>query len=225
MTPLWLDLFFILICLTTIGLFYRANPGLRKTMIFIVLWSVVQSIIATLGFYSDLQKMPPPILAMFLPPLILILYGSTGARLRKVESQHNIVRSTWVHSIRLPVEIVLYFLYSYALVPRLMTFEGRNFDILAGISAPVMAVLYFRNKISNFGLFLWNVVCLGLVLFILVNGVLSTEVPFQQFAFDQPNKAVTIIPYVLLPALVVPLVIYSHIIDLHLLTRKFLKDE
>ncbi|MCA6074949.1 hypothetical protein [Fulvivirga sedimenti] len=211
--------------MTTVGLFYRANPGLRTTILLILVWSVLQCVLAILGFYGDLKRMPPPLLAILLPPFILIIYGSTGKRLRRIESQHNIVRSTWVHSVRLPVEIVLFYLYSYEMVPQLMTFAGRNFDIIAGISAPFVALLYFRDRISDLGLFLWNVVCLGLVLFILVNGVLSTEVPFQQFAFEQPNKAVTLFPYVLLPATVVPLVIFSHVIDLLILGRKINRND
>src|ERR1700722_12271668 len=41
-----------------------------------------------------------------------------------------------VHIVAIPVEIVLYWLFIYKAIPKLMTFEGRNFDILSGLSVP-----------------------------------------------------------------------------------------
>ncbi|MFT4681083.1 MAG: hypothetical protein ACI9YU_000920, partial [Flavobacteriales bacterium] len=122
--------------------------------------------------------------------------------------------STFLHTVRIPVEICLFLLFSHGMVPELMTFEGRNFDILAGITAPVIGFLFLKNWIGTKGMIAWNAVSLGLVLFILVNGVLSTELPFQQFAFDQPNRAMMYVPFVLLPATVVPIVVFTHITDI-----------
>ncbi len=225
MVPIWLDLLFIAICLLTIGLFFRANPGMGRITLIIIVWSVLQSILAWMGVYQDMNQFPPPFLLVLVPPVLMILYGSTGNRIRKVESQRNLVRSTLIHTIRIPVEFVLYMLFCYGMVPELMTFAGRNYDILSGITAPFIALLYLRHRMGDRGLFIWNLICLGLVLFILVNGVLSTEMPFQQFAFDQPNLAVTLFPYILLPATIVPVVIYSHISDLLILSRKMSRNE
>jgi len=106
------------------------------------------------------------------------------------------------------------------MVPELMTFEGRNFDILAGLTAPLITWLLYKKKISDKGFIFWNVLSLCLVSFILLNGLLSAELPFQQFAFDQPNKAVAYFPYILLPAIIVPIVIYTHVTDIILLSQK-----
>lgn len=51
---------------------------------------------------------------------------------------------TILHTIRIGVEIVLYGLFFYKAVPGLMTFEGRNMDIISGLSAPL--VYYFGYK-------------------------------------------------------------------------------
>lgn len=45
---------------------------------------------------------------------------------------------SYVHIIRIPVELVLYRLFLNGIVSELMTFKGRNFDILAGITAPLI---------------------------------------------------------------------------------------
>ena len=107
------------------------------------------------------------------------------------------------------------------MVPKLMTFEGRNFDILIGISAPIMGWLFFKKKVNKSMMLAWNIIGLCFVLFILVNGILSAELPFQQFGFEQPNRAVNYFPFVLLPATIVPIVIWTHLSDIFQLGRKF----
>lgn len=211
--PNWINLFFILITAITILFFYVSNGKSKKALIIIISWSIIQSILAYIGFYKDLSLIPPRFLLVLLPPLLWIFYALVKDK-KQILADRNIKISTFLHVIRIPVEITLYYLFVYKAIPELMTFEGRNFDILAGITAPIIGFLYLKNKIGRKVLLIWNVVCLGMILFILVNGLLSTELPFQQFGFEQPNKAVLYFPFILLPAVVVPIVIYTHIIDI-----------
>lgn len=212
--PNWINLLFILITVITIIFFYYSNNKPKKTLIVILVWSMVQSLLAYNGFYEDMSTIPPRFILVLLPPTLLIIYALLPKNRNQVLENRNIKISTFLHSVRTPVELVLYYLFIYKMVPELATFEGRNFDILSGITAPIIGFLYLKNKISKKVLLIWNVVCLGLVLFILVNGILSTEMFFQQFAFDQPNKAMKYFPFILLPAVVVPIVIYTHIVDI-----------
>lgn len=124
-----------------------------------------------------------------------------------------------MHTVRLPVEIVLFGLFIYQMVPELMTFEGRNYDIIMGITAPIIGILLLKKRISKKALLIWNILGLFLVTFILVNGVLSAELPFQQFAFDQPNRGLNYFPFVLLPATIVPIVVWTHISDILILVK------
>ncbi len=63
---------------------------------------------------------------------------------------------------------------------------------------------------------------MGLILIftIVTLSILSSELPIQQFGFDQPNVAILYFPFVLLPAFVVPLVIISHLASLRQLIRE-----
>lgn len=93
-----------------------------------------------------------------------------------------------------------------------MTFEGRNFDILSGLTAPVVYYFGFIKKGLNKKLILvWNLICLGLLINIVAIAVLSAPFPFQKFAFDQPDIAVLYFPFNWLPCCVVPLVLFSHL--------------
>ncbi len=96
-----------------------------------------------------------------------------------------------------------------------MTFEGRNFDILSGLTAPVVYWLGFRGgKIKRPLLIIWNILALGLLINIVATAILSFPCPFQQMAFDQPNRGVLYFPFIWLPTVVVPLVLFSHLISL-----------
>ncbi len=102
-----------------------------------------------------------------------------------------------------------------------MTFEGRNFDILAGITAPIIAYLAFtQKKISRNGLLIWNFICLALLANIVVNAFLSVPSPVQQFAFDQPNIAILYVPFSWLPTFVVPVVLFAHLASIQQLLKK-----
>lgn len=65
----------------------------------------------------------------------------------------------------------------------------------------------------------WNAVGLALVLTILTLAILSAPSPFQRLAFAQPNVAIQYVPFVLLAAVIVPVVVYTHVTDLVGLVR------
>lgn len=205
--PLWIDALFLMTCLLTIVLFHYSNGQPKGLTWFIVLWSVLHSILAYLGFYQNTVVMPPRFALILIPSTAIIIYGLLPKQQSWMIKHRNTRISTLLHSVRLPVELVLFGLFTYKMVPELMTFEGRNFDILMGISAPFVYWMMMKKRTNRKFLLIWNVIGFCLVLFILVNGILSSELPFQQFGFEQPNRAISYFPYVLLPATIVPIVI------------------
>ena len=118
---------------------------------------------------------------------------------------------TIFHVIRIPVEIVLFWLFVYKTIPQAMSFEGRNFDILSGLSAPLVYYLGFiKKQLNKPVLIAWNIICIGLLLNVVSSAVLSLPGRFQQFGFEQPNTAVGYFPYLLLPAVLVPLALFAN---------------
>tara|TARA_R110002051_G_scaffold255120_2_gene314194 strand:+ start:23446 stop:24126 length:681 start_codon:yes stop_codon:yes gene_type:complete len=219
--PNWINWLFLLITGLTIYIFHFANGKSYKLTITIVVWSLVHSILAYNGFYQQTQSLPPRFLLVLVPVLGSIIYGLTEKQRNKIIPKRQLKVSTFLHTIRFPVEIILYYLFTYKMLPELMTFEGRNFDILAGISAPLIGVLWLKGVLSRNTLIIWNVLCLFLILFVYINGILSSELPIQIFGFEQPTRAINYFPFIVLPATVVPIVIYTHITDIiKLLTEK-----
>jgi hypothetical protein len=180
----------------------------------IILWSLIHSLLAYIGFYNNADQSVPRFGLVLIPSFLFILYGLLPKQLNWIYKHRNTKISTFIHSIRFPVEIVLFQLFLFEMVPKLMTFEGRNYDILIGLSAPIIGYFFISNKLNKKALLAWNSIGLCFILFILFNGVLSAELPFQQFAFDQPNKAINYFPFILLPATIVPIVIWTHLSDI-----------
>ncbi|MBC7901070.1 MAG: hypothetical protein H7070_13585 [Saprospiraceae bacterium] len=173
----------------------------------------LHAVLAYTSFYT-VKTVPPRFFLTLLPStvILLILFFAFTKNVGSFELMRLL---TLLSSVRVPVEIVLLGLYREGHVPQLMTFEGRNFDIISGVTAPLAAWLAFRGgKINRPLLIGWNLAAFGLLLNILINAVLALETPFQQFAFDQPNRAVLYFPVIWLPAIVVPIVFVSHIASL-----------
>jgi hypothetical protein len=192
----------------------------KAILIFLLLlWLVLQAVLSSKGFYLDFTGLPPRfILAVGPPFLILILIVIfKKAWLR----DFSLKTLTWLHIIRIPVELILLGLYLDKQIPQLMTFEGRNFDIISGLTAPVVAFFCFHKNVLNKKIALvWNFICLGLLLNIVINALLSAPFAFQKFGFDQPNVAVAFFPFIWLPSFVVPLVLFSHLVCIYRLIRE-----
>lgn len=119
---------------------------------------------------------------------------------------------TLLHIVRIPVELILYSLYLHKVVPEVMTFEGRNFDILCGITAPFVYYFgYIKQILSKKIVLAWNVICLLLLANIVVTAVSAAPFSFQRLAFDQPNIALLYFPFVWLPSFIVPAVLFAHL--------------
>lgn len=183
------------------------------------MWLLLQAGLAYSGFYEAVTAIPPRFPLLIVPVLlgIIVLFSlKTG---RRFIDGLSLTQLTLLHVVRIPVEIVLYLLFVHKAVPQIMTFEGLNFDVLSGITAPVVLYIYHKKIIGNQFLLVWNILCLLLLINIVAIAILSAPTPFQKFGFEQPNVSVTHFPYVWLPCCVVPLVLLSHLAAIRQLTK------
>lgn len=219
--PLYISISFALVTFATVALFYLAANNAKATLIVLLAWLTLQSVPALSGFYLVTNTIPPRFPLLVLPPLLLIVTLFATTRGRQYIDSLSLKKLTLLHIIRVPVELVLFYLYLHKAIPGLMTFEGRNFDILSGLTAPVIYYFGFVKKsISRKGLLIWNCLCLALLLNIVINAMLSAPSPIQQFAFDQPNIAILYFPFIWLPCCVVPIVLFAHLVAIRQLTRR-----
>lgn len=222
--PVYIPVVFAATTLLTWILFNQSLPGIKQRRyihVAIAGWLFIQAMLAANGFYDDNMNLPPRFIMAVAPPLLGMLLLFATVKGRSILDKFSLPAFTWLQTVRIPVETVLYWLMLEKTIPQLMTFEGRNFDILAGITAPVVAWLCFVKGPLNKKLLLsWNIIGLLLVLNIVIHAALSVQTPFQQFAFEQPNEAVLKFPFIWLPSFIVPVVILGHLASLRQLMKK-----
>lgn len=210
---------FILTTLATVGFFYKATHSI-KALMFVCVWMGVTALLGFTGFYRNYEAFPPRF--MFLLPLglLFVVIFSLTPKGKLFMQGLDSEWLTLLHTVRIPVEVVLYYVFLAGLIPDLMTFEGYNFDIISGVTAPIVYYFYFvKQKLSKGFLLFWNFLCLGLLANILTIALLSAKTPFQQLAFHQSNIGVTYFPFVWLPAVIVPIVLFSHIASIYQLLK------
>jgi hypothetical protein len=198
----------------------------KSTIIFIcfTIWLIVQAVLTLNNIYNtDTSSFPPKIiLTGILPAILTIFFLFLTAKGRQFIDSLPLKNLTYLNIVRVPVEIVLFWLFLNKSIPELMTFQGRNFDLIAGITAPLVA--YFgltKHKISRNAILIWNFICLGLLINIVVNALLSAPSPIQKFAFEQPNIALLNFPISWLPTFIVPIVLFGHLTSI----RQLLKEK
>jgi hypothetical protein len=229
--PTYISLTFGLTTVATLLLFIwtirNSNSELTRkkaTPIFIglTMWLAIQTVLTLKNIYkSDTSTFPPKIiLTGILPTILTIVLLFLTSKGRQFIDSLPLKNLTYLNIVRIPVEIILFWLFLNKAIPELMTFEGRNFDIFAGITAPLVA--YFgltKTKLKRQSILIWNFICLGLLVNIVVNALFSVPSPIQKFAFDKPNIAILYFPFSWLPTFIVPIVLFGHLTSIRQLMK------
>lgn len=190
---------------------------LSRVLIGLLLWGIVVSVASLSGYTSNFDIFPLNVMPMLILPLLTTIVLLFTADMKIVVTHLNSKVITRLQVFRVFVEIILWALFVQNLVPEQMTFEGRNFDILVGITAIIAARFFINNRI---GMIAWNLFGLVLLINIVAIALLSMPTPFRVFHNEPANVIVTQFPYVLLPTFLVPLAYILHFISLKKLLIK-----
>ena len=181
----------------------------------ILIWTILQLIITATGFYEETMVLPPRFLLLIGPNALAIVFLFFDKKGIEIRNKIDVSKLQWIHPVRILVEFCLWGLYLQNWVPKLMTFEGTNLDIIIGFSSLVVIYLVANNKLkSSKPLIIWNYIGLLLLANIVITAVLAAPTPLQQLSFEQANIGVFKYPFTLLPGLIVPLVLLSHLLSL-----------
>ena len=187
----------------------------------VVFWLGFTGVLSYVEFFLDFSGVPPRMMFILLPPLVLILTLSftkgTTEILRAVPPQWLLYSQVF----RVPVEIFIWLMFVAGVAPVQMTFEGLNFDILAGIFGPVFAWLCFTGKrLSRKWAIFYNIASLALLANIVTIAILSFPTPMRVFMNEPANTVVARFPIVWLPAILVTWAYTMHILSLRQLLGK-----
>jgi hypothetical protein len=187
----------------------------------IAAWMAATGIAARSGVLADFARRPPPmmfVLAGTAAAGLAIGLSRIGARLAAGLSFATLIG---IQSFRLPLELVMHRAAREGVMPVHMSFSGYNFDIVAGASAVVVAVLLAAGKAPRALAMAWNMLGAALLVTIVIIGVSSLPM-FAAFgdAPDRLNTWMAYFPFVWLPTVMVAAAFAGHIV----IARKVLME-
>lgn len=227
--PNYVSVIFVLLTIATFGFLvfaaYFSFDRRRKPLAYFasacLAWLLGTGSLAYHDFFLQFETNPPRLFLFVIPMILLIIVLLAISKTREVLMKMPIATLTYIHIVRIPVEMCLWWLFGAGLVAESMTFEGVNFDIIAGISAPFAGVFLVGRKSNNkLAAIIWNFICLGLVLHIVIRAISLTPYFYNGSGSELQNMAVFYFPFVWLPVFVVPAVIFSHLVSLVQLLKK-----
>jgi hypothetical protein len=227
-------LLFLITTVLLYSIFYALNyahdkletPATKKkraliiTAVLLFGWLIVSAAVAFAGTLLDFTATPPKLLIVIIPPVLAVIYITNSTR---VNTLLTVIPSSWlvyVQSFRVLMEIFLWLMYLKNIIPVQMTFEGLNYDVLAGLSAPLIAYYSLsQKKWPRLSAVLWNFAGLLLVTNIFILALLSTPSPMRQFFNEPANTIVAYFPFVWIPAFIVPFAYLMHILSIKQIIR------
>ncbi|MFY0651308.1 MAG: hypothetical protein JXQ96_04710 [Cyclobacteriaceae bacterium] len=191
------------------------NKVMRRFTLGMLLWIGVLSVLSLSGFSSNFSAFPFNMMGVLIPPVIFLIFLTRSSSTTDILSHLDPRKLVYIQSFRIPVEILLWLLFLDNLTPVQMTFEGRNFDILVGITALLAAPLFFQKGNLNWKWAIgWNVFGMILLMNILTIAILSFPTPFRYFMNEPANTQVTQFPIIFLPGILVPIAYYMHVLSI-----------
>jgi hypothetical protein len=174
-------------------------------------WLAASGGLAAAGLL-EFGRLPPPLMVLIIPALVgvfLLAWSRVGTRLA-----HGL--PLWVlvgyQSFRIAVEFLLHRAHVEGLAPVQLTYLGRNFDVITGVSALLLAVWLMTGRQGRTVLLGWNVVGLALLANVFITALLSAPTPLQVFHEPPPNVWVAYFPFVWLPAVMVTAALLGHLL-------------
>lgn len=165
-------------------------------------WLAVTWLAAASGVLRRFEMRPPPFVFFLVAVVALgpIIAGSPlGARLARGLPLAALVGA---QAFRLPLEVVMHRAYEDGVMPVQMSYSVRNFDIVTGITAIVLAAALIRWRVPRRIVMAWNVMGLLLLVNVVTVAVVSTPL-FRWFGDERLNTFVAYPPFVWLPAVLV----------------------
>ena len=98
--------------------------------------------------------------------------------------------------------------------PAQATFEGRNFDVLVGLSAPLVALAIWKGWLPRRAVVCWNVLGLLVLSNTIFTTISSTPGPLHLNWPGLPFTAFATWPFVLIPGFLAPLAILLHLFSI-----------
>jgi hypothetical protein len=215
----WLFLAFTALVVAGIAVaIVRYLDSRRRTIGLLVLaaWVLYTGSLGVSGVLANPTARPPRIMLILIPIVLFVTFLARSHSGCDLALSLPISLLIGAQAFRVIVEVFIHQLWSMGLLPKMLTYEGANFDIAVGISAPVVAGLVASWRLSSRIVLAWNVFGLVLLANIIVRAILTTPA-FQALITEVPNRALGMFPFTFIPGLMAPLALVLHVLAIRAL--------
>lgn len=185
----------------------------RRTIAFFIAWTIYLFIAVEAGAFKELKSPPSIVLFAILPAFAVIVIVNIARDTRFLFHHTPVVWILYLQGFRVLVELLIHGVYRKGLGPVEATFEGYNFDIVAGATAVLMAWAYARKKVSNKMVIAWNI--LGLLLLVNIVTIFNTMILKPQlwgYAETPIHPDFATMPYLLIAGVFMPIAVFLHVL-------------
>jgi hypothetical protein len=217
------------VALVTLGLAQAARrAGLANSKalaasvaVGMTVWLAATAALAHSGFLSVWTALPPRWPLLPLTALgTFVLLGQTRT-FRRLLAELPPWQPVALLTYRVGVELAFWRLHAEGLAPVQVTFDGRNFDVLVGLTAPVVAAGVAFGWLGPRMTIAWNL--FGLAMLANAIGTVATSTPGALHLSwpGEPFTAVAAWPVIWIPALLAPIAIFLHFVSIRQSIARF----
>jgi hypothetical protein len=181
---------------------------ISQNRIFFVSWYALLSFIASKGYFEG-DSASFPILGYIFLASLFVSYILSLTKIGEALSQLDWNFVVGFHGFRVLMELALYTAYLEDKVPIQMTFLGLNFNILAGVSAIIIAPsLAYRSRLRLIKM--WNMLSLLLLFVFVAITIFTAKSNFQYFNANNNLQDLLTVPYIYIPGILVFFGFFGH---------------
>jgi len=193
----------------------KRNAFRIKTALILILWLTYVSILSLNNVFV-VASLPPRIpLLLVLPFFIFIAYFFLSGRFKNIIAAIPLSWLIYFQTFRIIVELLLFGLFMEHMLPWAATFEGYNFDIGIGITAPIMGFLIAKGRLYKSAIRIWNI--LGILTLLIVVVILNMHA-YRPWLFNETGtilgKGFGTFPFTFLAGFFMPSAMFIHIFSL-----------
>jgi hypothetical protein len=178
------------------------------------LWVALTGIAALSGAYKNFYDVPPKLPLTLLTSIAILIAFSRSQQYAKALKFAPLAWPIALQSMRIAIEIGLWKLHCDGELPKHLTFEGYNFDVLVGLTAPVVALGLAQGWVGTRGAIAWNFASIAFLFTIVFMAITSAPGPQHLPWPGKPNTILGEFPSVWLPTFFVPVALFGHLTSL-----------
>ncbi|HEX5668820.1 MAG TPA: hypothetical protein VFX73_08465 [Chitinophagaceae bacterium] len=198
----------------------QKDPGKTITRYFMIMGIWIAYIIGLTvsGVLNDFDLPPRVPLLIIIPSIIFSIYITGRTSFRDILQLTPIHYPIFMQGFRILVELLIFTAWSEGYFPKRVTFEGLNYDILVGATAPVMGWLLMKNKLGLNAALIWNIAAM-MILSVTGYAFISAYF-FPGFAEGIDKTHFIKFPFILLPSVLLSIAIFLHIFSIRQILMK-----